>query len=154
VLRGVLPPCTLGMTPGGPRWALSCRAGTGQATKSCAKPCYRYAYVRIVWLLRHCRVNKLCVFNADLIQGTTSVVSPWAFGPPKGMKTVLNHSPRRGRRIIAQDKRSAVLGKADKWSQSPVGATEMTAKILKGIADVFDRADKANKMNGALAPES
>ena len=30
----------------------------------------------------------------------------------------------------------------------------MTAKILKGIADVFDRADKANKMNGALAPES
>jgi len=68
------------------------------------------------------------------------------------MKTVLNHSPRRGRRIIAQDKRSAVLGKADKWSQSPVGATEITAKILKGIADVFDRADKANKITSALAP--
>jgi len=39
-----------------------------------------------------------------------------------------------------------------KWSQSPVGATEMTAKILTGIADVFGRADKANKMNRALAP--
>ena len=49
----------------------------------------------------------------------TSGVPPWAFGPPKGMKTARRHSPRRGRRIIARDKRSAVLGKADKMDPKP-----------------------------------
>jgi hypothetical protein len=68
-----------------------------------------------------------------MCQGTTSVVPPWAFGPPKWMKTLLRYPPRRGRRRIAQgqgpreqvfvrgveDKRSAVLGKANKKPKAP-----------------------------------
>jgi hypothetical protein len=54
------------------------------------------------------------------------------------MKTLLWYPPRRGRRRIAQDKRSVVLGKA-------VMATEMPPRILKEIDSVFDRAKRAAK---------
>jgi hypothetical protein len=35
-------------------------------------------------------------------QGTTFVVSPWAFDAPKCMKTPLRHPPRRGNTTVAQ----------------------------------------------------
>jgi hypothetical protein len=63
------------------------------------------------------------------------------------MKIAKRPSPRRGRRIKAQDERSAVLGKADKMDQSPVGASEMLAQILKGIDNV-STVPKAPKYRG------
>jgi len=67
----------------------------------------------------------------------TSVVSSCAFNPPKGMKTVLRHSPRRGRRIIAQDKRSAVLGRADKMERKPRRGDRNSRKDSKGDSQRF-----------------
>jgi len=71
-----------------------------------------------------------------------SVVSPWAISPPKSMKTARVVSPRRDRRMFAQDKRSAVLGYKSRISSSPVGAPEMAVEILKGLGNVFDRATR------------
>jgi hypothetical protein len=52
-----------------------------------------------------------------------------------------------------EDKRSAVLGKANKRTESPVGALEMAAQIPKWIGNVFDRAENAEMLKiGALAP--
>jgi len=51
-----------------------------------------------------------------------------------------------------QAKRSP--GKGQQKIKSPVGATEISPRILKGIESVFERAESAAKPMGALAPEA
>jgi release factor glutamine methyltransferase len=62
-------------------------------------------------------------------------------------------SPRTGLRSRGGGQAKRSPGKGQQKIESPVGATEISLQILKGIGSVFDCAVDAAKSTGALAPE-
>jgi primosomal protein N' (replication factor Y) len=62
-------------------------------------------------------------------------------------------SPRTGLRSRGGGQAKRSPGKGQQKAESPVGATEISPQILKGIGSVFDRAVSTAETTWALAPE-